>query len=107
MSGSFIELCLSGDVGLEDIDRFIEDWHKSSRGGSLASYLGLSDHEYALWVERPGVLPFILLARRYELPLESIAELRSGKIPLAARAPTPAEADRFLSWLKKTGRVKR
>ena len=53
---SFIELCIGGDVSPSDIDRFVREWHEGDSEKSLAEYLGMTDEEYASWVEKPDAL---------------------------------------------------
>lgn len=61
---TFIELCLKGEVKIEDIDDFVDQWHDSEVPESLQVYLGMDDQEYGLWLTRPDRLPEILSSRR-------------------------------------------
>ncbi len=62
-SRTFVDCVLSGDARDTDIDDFIDQWTASRNGGSLASFLGFTDKEYALWVEEPEALQRILNAK--------------------------------------------
>lgn len=100
---SFVELCLEGFAGLSEIDEHIERWHEGDYDCSLPEFLGLSVDEYALWVEKPTALRYILFARKQKQPLQAVLELQS--LPIAARTGSRADADEVLRWLKETGRL--
>jgi hypothetical protein len=106
---TFVDRCLRGEATLEDIEDFVETWHKGDDPRELHDYLGLTWDEYALSVERPNALRFVIFSRRHGLPLEEVLE-RYDSVeaaePVAARAKSKAEAREVLAWLKKTGRVK-
>ena len=63
-ASKFVDLCLRGDASPDQIDDFVDLWHDGDSEGSLAEFLGLSDKEYALWVETPKSLATILDARQ-------------------------------------------
>ena len=49
-----------------DIDDEIDEWHDGTEemaGRGLPQFLGLTDEEYALFVERPSALPEIVERR--------------------------------------------
>ncbi len=71
---TFIELCLEGRADLSDIDDYIEAWHTTKGDASLHQFLGMTDSEYSLWVEKPDSLRFILLSRRFDIPVEQAKE---------------------------------
>src|SRR5437899_5671925 len=60
----FIEQVLEGEILETEIDDFVEQWHESNSQESLADYLGFTDEEYALWVEKPETLRSIILRRK-------------------------------------------
>lgn len=61
----FIDLCLINAAACEDIDYAIALWHDSKTNGeSLADYLGLTEAEYAAWVENSKSLYEIIESRR-------------------------------------------
>ncbi len=82
---SFIELCVEGEVLLEDIDDFIDIWHKSSQDMELHEFLGMSWKEYSAWVSEPDILPFIVTARVEKKEFTDVLE-EFQRFPLAARA---------------------
>jgi hypothetical protein len=106
---TFVGALLSGEAFLTEIDDYVDVWHE--HGGepagypqTLAAYLGFSDHEYQLWVERPEVLRFIVAARKKNRPIEHLIASEAS-LPAAARAEGDNEAAEVLHWLIKMGRV--
>jgi hypothetical protein len=59
---TFLELVLAGDAHRDDIEDFVDRWHDGEASCSLAVFLGMSDDEYALWVEKPSSLDLIIQA---------------------------------------------
>jgi hypothetical protein len=59
-----MELCVKGEASLSDIDDFIDTWHGGAGKASLREYLGLSESEYALWINEPDELARILASRK-------------------------------------------
>lgn len=106
---TFMNLLLSGDVLMQDIDDFIDAWHDASddsaiSSASLAEYLGMTEDEYQLWVEHPGSLRFIAASHRTGQPVGELLASQHG-LGLAARASDRAEAERLVRWLVKRGRI--
>jgi len=99
---SFLSRCLEGHVDPEDIEDFVAAWHEGEGGDSLPEFLGFTDEEYALWVEKPMALPLILHSKRNSVNLEeAAAALR--KVP-AAGPLSPEEAAKLLFWLRERRR---
>ncbi len=69
---TFLELVLAGEVHRDDIDDFVDRWHNDDAPCSLAQFLGMSDAEYALWVEKPSALDLIIQAHAAGMRLEKI-----------------------------------
>ena len=103
---TFVQVVLDGDADVRQAEEFVAQWHATPNGGSLAEFLGLTDSEYALWVERDSALPFILASRRFNCSLESVLRFEPGTA-VAARSADADEARAVLDWLKRTGRVPR
>ena len=59
---TFVDLVLTGKAHQDDIEDFVDQWHDGDASCSLAEFLGMSDDEYALWVEKPSALSLILQA---------------------------------------------
>lgn len=64
---TFVEKCLSGEACADQIDDYIDRWHEGTGSGELHKFLGFTEAEYALWVERPEALSQILDARKHRL----------------------------------------
>jgi hypothetical protein len=106
---TFVGACLSGLTFEDDVEAWVAAWHEAPEDSHLASlelnqHLGMTDEEYALWVEQPTALRFIVAAHRRRRP---VAELLTSleDYALAARAESPQDARRVLRWLVTTGRV--
>lgn len=63
---TFVARVLADELRPEDIDDEVEAWHKSKEKNwtSLAHWLGLTEKEYARWVEHPKTLAVVLEQRR-------------------------------------------
>jgi hypothetical protein len=70
---TFLDLVLAGDARQDDIDDFVDQWHDGDASCSLAEFLGMSDDEYALWVEKPATLSLILQAHAEGMRLEKMS----------------------------------
>lgn len=57
---SFMEMLKRDLVTWEDIDDFIEKWHTEDYDCSLHEFLGMTESQYALWVENPRLESHIL-----------------------------------------------
>ncbi len=105
-STNFVDQCLAGNAYLDEIESYVELWHRSDTDLEVWDYLGLTQEAYALRVERPCSLRYVLFGRKYRIPLEQALDLESPE-SLAARAPSRDEAQSVLEWLRKTGRLRR
>lgn len=108
---TFISACLRGDALVTDVDDWVDRWHDTNGAPnnefqSLPQFLGMADTEYALWVECPESLRFVLAARKASAPI-SIAGVKeiAGLAAAAARATDDAEAAGVIAWLRETGRL--
>jgi len=66
MKNNFIDFYLKGRVSLEEIDDWIDDWHESDLNEELHEYLGMTLHEYELFMYSPDILPLIILSYKEE-----------------------------------------
>jgi hypothetical protein len=103
-TNTFIDECLAGRARPEDIEDFVEAWHESDSDKSIERFLGMSEDEYALWVEKPRSLAFILYSRRCRVPLQRAIE-DASEMRMAARGATRESARELQAWLRRTGRV--
>lgn len=100
----FIDLCLRGEVLLEEIDDWIDQWHDTPQKQELHEYLGMDWDEYSSWVNMPAILPFIIIAHKENRNFSDLVkelqlkELQS--LPMAARADTKLKAGKLIKWLK-------
>jgi hypothetical protein len=108
---TFISACLRGDALVTDVDDWVDRWHDTNgaphgQPQSLPQFLGMADEEYALWVERPESLRFVLAARKAPTPV-SAAQVQeiAGLAAAAARATDDAEAAGVIAWLRQTDRL--
>ncbi len=53
---NFIEKFTLGEVGVEDLDNFIDEWHDSPTDLPLYGYLGLTWEQYSDIVMNPKLL---------------------------------------------------
>ncbi len=101
----FIELATQGEVLLEEIDDFVDDWHESGKAVPLATFLGMTDEEYALWAVEPDMLPFIVRARHNNEPLPEVVNDNFNELRIAARASDIGKAARLSRWLAQHGYI--
>jgi hypothetical protein len=103
---AFIERVLAGQVlDLDEILDDIDEWHHRRPTESLAQWLGMTDAEYALYVERPNALRPIIQARKYSVDIHTFLTATDRSVAIAARGATQKELHELSAWLKKTGRV--
>lgn len=102
---NFIGLCLKGRVLLDEIDDYVEKWHKSAPNQSLHDFLGMTWDEYSLWVADNDILPYIVTAHKENEKIEDLLENFYYHLPMAARAPNQKQAKILMSWLKAKGKL--
>jgi len=104
---TFVDLALAGEIvdPDEEVDAFIEGWHRSDSELDLAQWLGFTDAEYALFVEKPAFLRAILMARRSHISLAEAVTVASRTTALAARGVDPDDIPKIRTWLEQTGRL--
>ena len=66
MEKTFVQLYYDGKVLLQDISIYIEKWHKSDKDIPIYEYLGLTQLEYAAWLENDIKLECILELKKSE-----------------------------------------
>lgn len=105
MSDTFIDEVLDGTALWTDIEDWVKDWHDDHGDGrELHEYLGMTQPEYRLWVERPEALRMIIAARESEQPVEEfIADF--DELAVAARGLSNSDVHAVERWLKETGRL--
>ena len=101
---NFVAACLKGEAVADEIDDFVDRWHDGDATIPLHEFLGFTWDEYALWVERPNSLKFILDAREQNSPLGDLPSV-SEAYSMAARSMPPEDVEALIDWLRRTGRV--
>lgn len=97
---NFIERCIKGQVLLEEIDDFIDEWHEGNSSEPLHQYLGMSKKEYSLFVEDENYLAIIVTAHKEKKDINTIIETQ---IAIAARSDNHSKSIRLEQWLKDEG----
>ena len=100
---TFIDLCLAGNVLLEEMDDFVDQWHEAPEGRELHDYLGMTKEEYSLWLRVPDALPYIIKARHEGKPLTGTVVHAYQEMRLAARANNQSKIARLQKWLEAKG----
>ncbi|MCC2608002.1 hypothetical protein [Planctobacterium marinum] len=101
---NFIDLCLSGEAFLDEIDDYVDKWHEDEESPQeLHEYLGMTEKEYGYWICKPSLLPFIISSRVNGSELEE--EMQPHQFSLAARAESLEEAEKTRVWLKELGKL--
>jgi hypothetical protein len=102
---NFMDLCLAGETLASDINDYIDAWHESKDNGqSIAEFLGMTQSEYALWVEKPSSLKLIIFSRHSGASIENLLRFDKGHA-MAARASSTEEVEVLVNWLKATKRI--
>ena len=87
-NNTFVNLCLSGEAFAHEIDDFVDAWHDGNDPRTLSDFLGMTDEEYAIWVERPETLREILNARQQSLPHKKmIIQSSEGSVLIGQALP--------------------
>lgn len=94
----FLELALKGKVLYDEVDNFVDAWHENDKHMSLSSYLGMTSEEYSAWIVDPDVIPQIITARRFSIPLgEQLSTAYEQR--LAARSGDADQMAAMKRWL--------
>ena len=98
LSESFVRLAAGGRAGLDDIDASVSEWHEGKEDVPLHEFLGMTRHEYALWVDEPEFLALIVAAHKDGRSLEELVD--DPDALLAAGGPmAPDLAAKLKKWL--------
>ena len=67
---TFIERYLAGEARPEEIDHYVDAWHRTPQELELHEFLGMSKAEYGRWLRNPDALSEIAHARKQlEMPI--------------------------------------
>lgn len=61
---NFIDLCLRGEVLLEEIDDWVDEWHSNPQKQKLHEFLGMNLDEYSSWINSSKALSSIVATRK-------------------------------------------
>lgn len=89
-----------GELLPEEIDEYIDMWHESTTEIGLHEFLGMTEKEYALWVAKPKILPFIIKAHHDNSTISAILKAHET-LRLAARKEGIDNISDIIEWLKK------
>jgi hypothetical protein len=98
---TFIDLCLKGQAFAQDVDDYVEKWHKGIYALTLMAFLGMTETEYNAWMLDGSILPYIIKAHRDGIDFQTILDADIEKI--AARNSTGKQVRLLLEWLKTNG----
>lgn len=100
---SFLTLYSDGRVTADQVDDYVDAWHKSGAEEvrSLSEYLGMTDEEYGVWVMTPRALPVIVAARRFGRPLWEFVAPFYEQLRAAAAPDDKPVLHAMGYWLKK------
>lgn len=105
---TFVDLALAGEIldPNEAVEGYVAEWHGAETSLDLGEWLGFTEEEYALFVEKPAFLRAILMARNSGLSLQQAVILANdGAVNLAARGVPPDDIPKIRKWLEQTGRL--
>ena len=83
---NFISLCANGQLSLDKIDDYIDQWHDSSSELELYDYLGMTQKEYRLWVHVPDILWLIIMAKKQKCSIDEVLSNFQQKMRMTALA---------------------
>src|ERR1700735_5631035 len=93
---NFINDCIKGYALTTEIDDYIDLWHNGETDTSLHKFLGMSQKEYALFVEDEGYLPIIVAAHKAN---KDIVSLVRDEFAIAARSDDSTKSKQLQKWL--------
>lgn len=97
---NFINDCINGDALLTEIHDYIDAWHESDSPLELHDYLGMTEKEYALFLEDEAYLGLIVTAHKNN---ESIEFIMSTHLALAARSNDQSKSERLGRLIQQEG----
>lgn len=99
---NFIELCISGEALLEDIDDYIDEWHESDTDQPIYEYLGMTKNEYSCYVASSDILPYIVLTHKKHQNFDKVvANIPEYQHSIAARSSDMEKAKALIAHLQK------
>jgi hypothetical protein len=105
MPDTYVDRLLAGSALLDEVDNYVDAWHRDSSTQDLHSYLGMSWEEYSLWVEKPKALRLIVAARERGRPVAELMEHTHDHALAARGGLSEDEVREMRAWLQETGRL--
>lgn len=97
---SFMTLALSGRVLADEIEDFLEAWHRSDASEEAHEFLGMTFEEYSLWAADANSIDIILTARHTHRPLkEAVNDNLRSQERLAARSDEAGKLAILARWI--------
>jgi len=97
---NFISDCITGDALMQEVDDYIAKWHEDESGADLHNFLGMTNKEYALFIEDENYLGLIISAHKDKIDIELIIR---DEMAMAARSDDPSKTKRLQQWLECEG----
>jgi hypothetical protein len=97
---NFIIDCINGDALLSEIHDYIDVWHESDSPLELYAYLGMTEKEYALFVEDEAYLGLIVTAHKDGKTIEDIIK---SHLALVARSNDQSKSERLGRLIQREG----
>lgn len=94
---NFVIDCIKGDALTSEIYDYIDNWDDSDSDLLIHEYLGMTEPEYALFVEDEDYIDLIITAHKQK---ENIRVIVESQFALVARADNHLKASRLEMWLK-------
>ena len=77
----FYDLYMQDKVNIEDLDDFLEEWHRSNSNEEINEYLGLTEEQYYMWCDDPSKLKRELdIIKTHQLATASVQNQTKRKI---------------------------
>lgn len=97
LMSNFVIDCIQGDALTSEIYDYIDAWDSSDSNLPIHQYLGMTEAEYALFVEDEDYVDLIITAHKQKEDIRTIVE---SQFAIAARADNHIKAGRLEMWLK-------
>ena len=77
----FYDLYMQDRVKIEDLDDFLEEWHRSNSNEEINEYLGLTEEQYYMWCDDPRKLESELdLIKNHQLATASSCKKQKRRL---------------------------
>lgn len=98
--GTFMDLAVDGRVMADEIDGYVEAWHRSDSVEEVYTFLGMTFEEYSLWVMDPRLINVVIASRAKRISLvEAVNDNVRHAERLAARAGEARNVALLREWI--------